>query len=32
MINADVRSRASAKEILVAVTEHALTQRTGVRR
>ena len=32
MINADVRSRASAKEILVAVTEHALAQRTGVRR
>ena len=32
MINADVRSRASAKEILVAVTEHALAQRTGARR
>ena len=32
MINADVRSRASAKEILVPVTEHALAQRTGVRR
>lgn len=32
MINADVRSRTSAKEILVAVTEHALAQRTGARR
>ncbi|GAA1516188.1 ATP/GTP-binding protein [Dactylosporangium maewongense] len=32
MINADVRSRASAKEILVAVTEHALAQRTAARR
>jgi signal recognition particle receptor subunit beta len=32
MINADVRSRASAKEILVAVTEHALAQRSTVRR
>ena len=32
MINADVRSRASAKEILVGVTVHALAQRTGARR
>jgi uncharacterized protein len=32
MLNADVRSRASAKEILVAVTEHALAQRAGARR
>ena len=32
MINADVRSRASAKEILVAVTEHALAQRSAARR
>jgi len=32
MLDADVRSRASAKEILVAVTEHALAQRAGVRR
>jgi signal recognition particle receptor subunit beta len=32
MINADVRSRASAKEILVAVTEHALAQRSTARR
>ncbi|MET7392131.1 ATP/GTP-binding protein [Dactylosporangium sp. NPDC005572] len=32
MLDADVRSRASAKEILVTVTEHALTLRTGVRR
>ena len=32
MIYADVRSRASAKEILVAVTEHALAQPTGARR
>ena len=32
MLDADVRSRASAKEILVAVTEHALAQRAGARR
>ncbi|MEV6932376.1 ATP/GTP-binding protein [Dactylosporangium sp. NPDC051485] len=32
MLEADVRSRASAKEILVAVTEHALAQRAGARR
>jgi len=32
MLDADVRSRASAKEILVRVTEHALAQRTGARR
>ncbi|GAA2631994.1 ATP/GTP-binding protein [Dactylosporangium fulvum] len=32
MLNADVRSRASAKEILVAVTEHALAQRASARR
>ncbi|GAA0744896.1 ATP/GTP-binding protein [Dactylosporangium roseum] len=32
MLNADVRSRASAKEILVAVTEHALARRASARR
>jgi signal recognition particle receptor subunit beta len=32
MLDADVRSRESAKEILVAVTEHALRQRAGARR
>lgn len=32
MLDADVRSRASAKEILVAVTEHALAQRASARR
>lgn len=32
MLDADVRSRASAKEILLAVTEHALAQRVSARR